>query len=278
MKEKKFKHGNHVMNNDTDGYMYSLSVTEGTDFNSHLHKCYEFIHIIHGELLYTVEGSEYMLSDGDLIMTKPEELHSFSFPKECVYEREFLHIYPGFIDKYPELVRALSSRKLGYFNHISADIVKRYGIDRIFDEIKDCCVHAEPETDLLVLANTLRLISRISQILRKEIPNSPNTAAVCKYIDSHYKEPVTVQSIADYMFISPSHLSRIFKRDTGMSVRVYLNMRRITQAKNLIVQGQDSIKNIYWKCGFEDYSTFYRCFVKYAGMSPDEFRRSQNSI
>ncbi|MBQ9599169.1 MAG: helix-turn-helix domain-containing protein, partial [Clostridia bacterium] len=50
--------------------------------------------------------------------------------------------------------------------------------------------------------------------------------------------------------------------------------RRVRSAKNLIMQGQ-SITNAYIESGFRDYSTFYRTFVKYAGMSPDEFKKSQ---
>ena len=284
MEKKIISHGTHVMNNDSDGYTYSLSVSDSTDFNSHMHKCYEFIHIIHGQLLYTVEGSEYMLTDGDIIMTRPEEMHSFSFPKACVYEREFLHIYPNFLKEFTGITKDIDSRKMGHFNQISAEVVRRYGLDGIFREIEECCARNGEDTDYLVLANSVRLISVINRIMHSEKPEPAHflaggkSNAVCRYIDRHYSEPLTVQSIADYMFLSPSHLSRMFKHDTGMTVRAYLNMRRITQAKNRIIQGQDSIKNIYWKCGFEDYSTFYRAFVKYAGMSPDRFRRSQNTI
>ena len=75
-KRKIIKHGNHTINDKYNGYVYNLNISDGYDFNSHMHNCYEFIHVIEGQLIYTVEGPEYALSAGDIIMTCPEELHS----------------------------------------------------------------------------------------------------------------------------------------------------------------------------------------------------------
>ena len=101
MEHKTIKYGNHIINDNTNGYVYNYNSSDSYNFNSHIHRCYEFIHIINGNLLYSVEGSDYMLSDGDIIMTNPDELHSFSFPEKCFYQREFLHIYPNFLNRFP---------------------------------------------------------------------------------------------------------------------------------------------------------------------------------
>lgn len=278
---KYIKHGNHKINDDANGYMYNYNFSESYNFSSHIHKCYEFIHIIHGHLLYTVEGSDYMLSDGDFIMTAPDELHSFSFPSECEYEREFLHIYPGFLKDYPELINNLDERKIGYFNRFSAETVKKYGIDKIFCGIRECCADVKSETDFLVLTYSLQLIVKISQVLREEAPQyqeiiaNSKASAVYEYIDKHYSEAVTLEAVAKAMYVSPSYLSRVFKKETGITIKSYLNMRRVTHAKSLIMQGWP-ITSVYLECGFFDYSTFYRAFVKYVGMPPEEFKNSHN--
>ncbi len=51
---------------------------KGYNFNSHINKCYEFIYIVKGQLLYTVEDND-SISEGNLIITKPEERHFFRF-------------------------------------------------------------------------------------------------------------------------------------------------------------------------------------------------------
>ncbi|MBQ3427048.1 MAG: helix-turn-helix transcriptional regulator [Clostridia bacterium] len=283
-KNRIIKHGNHIVNDMNNGYMYNLNFSRCYDFNSHMHNCYEFIHIINGQLIYTVEGTEYMLSDGDIIMTRPDELHSFSFPNECDYRREFLHIYPGFIKDYPELTQKLNDRKAGNYNRIPSEYVTKYGIDKLFDSMEECCDHADADTDLLMLAYTIELIVKISRILITEVfkEHTPVTnkkaSAVCRYIDHHCFEQITVENIANELFVSPGHLCRLFKSETGMTIKTYLNMRRITRAKNMIMEGHSIMKNIYPACGYNDYSTFYRAFVKYTGISPESFRNTQNSL
>lgn len=272
------KHGNHKINDDRNGYVYNFNTSKGYSFDSHLHKCFEFVHIIHGQLLYTVEGTDYMLSDGDFIMTKPSELHSFSFPKDCEYQREFLHIYPDFFKHFPDILDTLNSRKNGYFNCIPAKTVEKYKINDIFQGIKRYCQTPVPETDFMVLTYALQLASVIGQILREEAQcyreksfTNKKTNSISDYIDHHYIENISVDTIANAAFMSSGYASRIFKKETGMTIKEYLSLRRIVHAKNLIMQGEKAT-NIFDKCGFFDYSTFYRAFVKYVGMTPEEFK------
>ena len=271
------RHGTHVPGNDYDGYMYSRSTSESYQFYSHIHECYEIIHVISGQLLYTVEEHEYLLSGGDIIMTTPDELHSFSFPEECEYKREFLHIYPGFIENVPEVDAMFKSRKRGTFNQIPADKVKKYGLDKIFDDIYKTCTNPSDQTDMIVFANTILFAAKVNQMLAEDAPEYPKIDSNSKvkmiyhYIDLNYMYDITTDSIAKEMLMSAASIRRLFKKETGMSVKSYLSLRRVTAAKNRIMVGQKA-KNVYIKCGFKDYSTFYRTFIKYVGMAPDEFK------
>ncbi len=282
MSHKIIKHGNHKINDDINGYMYNYNVSEGYNFGSHIHKCYEFIYIHEGTMHYTVENSEYVLSKGDIIMTNPLEFHSFSFPEKCTYEREFLHIYPGFLKDYPNLTAALNNRRAGHFNRISSELVSKYKLDFIFRGIEEYCENVVPETDFMVLTYTLQLVSKINQILRCESEEAQSEItgkkanSICRYIDSYYKNDITIEKIAENVYMSPSHASRLFKKETGMTVKAYLTLRRITHAKSLIMQGYKTM-SIYSECGFGDYSSFYRAFVKYVGMTPNEFKTLQQN-
>ncbi len=279
--KKIIRHGNHSIANDNDGYMYSYNTSKGYNFDTHIHKCYEIIHVIKGELLYTVEENSYMLSDGDIILTTPAERHSFRFLKECEYEREFLHIYPEFLTKFPDVTDMLNSKKSGADNRIDAERVKKYELDVILKKIEYYCSNLLPETDLMVLTYTVQLITIINRILIDDTPEYSNIPIESKadflldYIDRHYAEEITAASVASKVFSSQQYVNKILKEKTGMTIKTYLNLRRVTAAKNLIMEGQKAT-NIYARCGFKDYSTFYRAFVKNTGMTPDEFKRVQN--
>lgn len=281
MEGKIIKHGSHRINNDIDGYMYNHNISEGYNFNSHIHKCHEFILVFKGRMIYTVEGSEYLITEGDMVMTAPSELHSFSFPEKCVYERAFFHIYPGMLSKFPELMNTLNSRRSGYFNRVCAELVKKYGIDRLFADIERWCENPVPETDLMVLTCAMRLAALVGVIIREESPErqtiteNKRTNAALRFIDRSYRESISIADIAAAAYMSSSHISRVFKRETGMTINEYLNMRRITHAKNLIMEGKKATA-VYLDCGFSDYSTFYRNFTRFVGMTPEAFRRSQD--
>lgn len=281
MKKESIRHGNHSITNDNDGYIYSYNSSREYSFGPHVHKCYEIIHIIHGELIYTVADNSYLLSDGDIILTAPVELHSFKFLNECEYEREFLHIYPGLFEKFPEVLDMLNSRKPGTFNRIDSDRADKYGLDEIFNKIRNYCINPLPETNLMVLTYSVQLITIINRILIDDAPEYSNIPAESKadflidYIDRHYAEEITAASIASKIFVSQQYANKILKEKIGMTMKAYLNLRRITAAKNLIMEGQKAT-NIYIRCGFKDYSTFYRVFVKYTGMTPEEFKTMHN--
>lgn len=282
MEAKVIRHGTHIPGNDSDGYIYSFNTSEGYSFNSHLHKCYEIIHVISGKLFYTVEGREYFVSDGDIVMTNPSELHSFSFPSACEYQREFIHLYPTFTEIYPDAAKMLASRKNGEYNHLPAEKVKKYGLDKLFENMRAACENVTRETDMTVFANVLLLIASINRMLAEDAPEFSRITAkrshsIYDYINSHYMEDINLQSAADEMFMSVSGAERLFKRETGMTIKSYLNLRRITAAKNLIMEGQKA-SGIYLKCGFKDYSTFYRAFIRFAGMTPEQFKKSHAEL
>lgn len=125
-------HGNHYILDENDGYAYRYSRSDGYILNSHLHSCYEFVYCTEGNLIYTVEGCEYFVSPGDMIFTRPNELHSFSFPEKCIFERQFFHIYPDYIKGFPEITELIKIYHNGRKNYIPAQLVEKYELHRIF--------------------------------------------------------------------------------------------------------------------------------------------------
>lgn len=276
---KGLKYGNHILGDNENGYMYNLNYSDAYNFDSHLHTCYEFIHILKGDFLYRIEGNDYVLSSGDLIMTNPDELHSFSFPNENIYHREFLHVYPGFLKRFPEALEYLNSRKAGKNNLIPSEFVKKYGIDTIFRNMEKSCRTPDSSTDLLMLAYTVELIIQIKRISENETIQyktpviNEKSKSIRYYIDTNYEKSIAVPYIAEAMYMSSAYASRLFKKETGMTIKAYLNMRRVTHAKNLMMEGRKATE-IFDKCGFSDYSTFYRAFTKFVGMTPEQFKES----
>ena len=96
---------------------------------------------------------------------------------------------------------------------------------------------------------------------------------IAKYIDQHYAEDVTIEQLVKLFYISPYHLSHMFKQKTGYSFKQYILRRRIGEAQIRLVNTQDSVQAISEAVGFEDASYFSRIFSKYIGLTPSEYRK-----
>ncbi len=96
---------------------------------------------------------------------------------------------------------------------------------------------------------------------------------VAAYLCEHAGEQITLTDVADHFAVSPSHLSRVFHRETGFGIREYLIHYRIRQACELLLNSDLSVTRIADKCGFGDSNYFGDAFKKATGLSPREYRK-----
>ena len=97
-----------------------------------------------------------------------------------------------------------------------------------------------------------------------------------QYINTHYNEKITLDSLSYQVYLSPTYLSRIFKEETGSTVTEYTTSVRIDRSKELLRTKALSIADIAQMVGFEDQSYFSRIFKKTAGISPMAYREKHS--
>ena len=86
---------------------------------------------------------------------------------------------------------------------------------------------------------------------------------------------MTIEQLVREFYVSPYHLSHMFREKTGYSLKQYLLRRRLGEAQMRLATTQDSIQAIAEAIGFEDASYFSRIFSKYIGMTPSEYRKKR---
>ncbi|BBI35415.1 response regulator [Cohnella abietis] len=118
-----------------------------------------------------------------------------------------------------------------------------------------------------------QVVEDVQEIRKKR--NKLDMNEVLTYINHHYKETISLESLADHFYISKEHLSRTFKAFSGETVNDYIIYKRMEKAKELIVEHKLSIKHAAEMTGYIDVSYFYRVFKKYYGFAPGELRNGK---
>lgn len=95
-----------------------------------------------------------------------------------------------------------------------------------------------------------------------------------QYIDTHYDESLTLESISKVMHINPYYLAHVFKDTIGYSPMQYIIRRRIGEAQSLLITTRYSVTQIANIVGYDNPNHFNILFNKYVGMSPSKYRSS----
>lgn len=96
-----------------------------------------------------------------------------------------------------------------------------------------------------------------------------------QYLSTHYPEKITLEEVAQRVYLSPTYFSRVFKEEMGESFTAYLNRIRIEKSKELLRQEKIRLTDIALLVGFEDQSYFTKVFKKQVGVPPLQYRNSQ---
>ena len=95
---------------------------------------------------------------------------------------------------------------------------------------------------------------------------------VLSYISENIDQPLTLESLAQRVSLSPFYFSRVFRKETGYTLREYLINTRINAARFYLRTTELSLKEISYRCGYGSDSTFCTTFKRITGMTPLEYR------
>lgn len=242
-------------------------------FTMHIHDRCEIYFFVSGNVEYLVEGSSYPLEENSMMIMRPAEVHKPRILQKCHYERYAINFPLDFAaDTDPEhrLMKPFLDRDLGKWNRYDASAIDINLIHTLCSELfqeslDDYDRRLTLNTNLLMI---LRLISRAFE-QRNELETKPRSTSerIVAYVNSHLFETLSVPELAQHFFLSPSQFNRIFRQATGASPWEYITKKRLTAAKEKIRSGslaQEAAEN----CGFKDYSSFYRAYMKNFGSAP----------
>ena len=122
----------------------------------------------------------------------------------------------------------------------------------------------------------LDVFRNASQTLRENdvFQNNSIVKRITAFIDQHYMEALSIDVLADKVFLTPTYLCVVFKKFTGKTINSYITETRLEQSKKLLVDSNMHLQDICYKVGYLSPSYYARLFKKYYGLTPSEYRES----
>ena len=125
-----------------------------------------------------------------------------------------------------------------------------------------------------ILAITQENIKEYEEFLERSMSDSRDeVASVKNYIYQHYAEDLSLETLAEKVYLSSGYLSFIFKKETGMNLNRFIRVVRMEKAKELLCNSNMKVAQVSEQVGIPNVSYFCRSFREYYGSSPESYRK-----
>ena len=250
----------------------------------HIHKYYEVLYVEKGSISYLIDDEEYIINPGDLILIPPHTEHrllkfttDISSRYILLFSEKFLNKYSTHNTKLLKVFERATEEKKYILSILEKD---KFTLEKLLKTTSNILFSEGFGMDIEYISKFLKTIIIINGISIEKVDELPhNNSAIVnkitKFITLNIANKILIEDIANHLALSVSRVSHIFKEETGISILKYINKRRLYLAKEFIRSGETFIE-VASKCGFQDYTSFFRTFKKEYGITPGEYSKTIN--
>ncbi len=251
----------------------------------HYHATYELDLFVKAHIDIFIKDQKHAVTDGDILLLKPYDLHKLIYNPNAQYVRYVINFKKEYIE---DVVHALKIQYLLKWlqtlqdRKLSIKLFQKAKLEMLFkalaeqfkmlDQQNDVSIHANIKMNLVLLLNQLHERTQDHALNVTMDKKAHQVQKIIQFIDTHYRDSLTLDGLAAQFFLSKFHLSHIFKEITGFSVVEYLQYRRIIEAQKLLENSSKSITEICYECGFNNIQHFCRVFKKLSHTTPRRYR------
>lgn len=283
MKSKEISHEIIDVPVDTN-VKFRTSTDPGSYIPMHWHRAVEIIYIQEGSLDVTVESESFTIQTGDCIVINGNVLHSTkcTSPNTAI----LLQIPLDFMEKYiPDL-----GQLIFLFDFRTKDQrqqTKQAMFKTILEQLQIINdVHPDGyllRFNSLIFELLFQLYHNFAvKILQSNTSQKKKDIArlepVLDYISEHYREPISLNEIAEVACLQPGYFCRFFKKKMGITFLEYQNEYRLSFIYRDLITTRDPVQVILEQHGFTNYKLFRRMFLDHFGNTPTQIRKQREIL
>lgn len=241
---------------------YAIWYFDNVYYSSHFHPNMEFIHVLEGCVTVYYEEKQFVLHAGEHALILPNHIHSFNKDNQsktciCSFSTDYVPtFYNSVRNKTADTIVFQIEKPV--IDFLLYEFAKKSSLSVY--EIK-----AIAYTICMSFARQVKLQDQAGMDLLHKL---------LTYITENYTQDISLKNAADYLGYEQHYLSKCFHNSFPFSFTNYVNQLRISDAKSLLIDTNESITNISSLCGFSSIRTFNRVFAQECGMTPKDYRKS----
>lgn len=274
-----FSDRQYMVSKDFEIYYYNdrkLNIVQ-----KHTHHYYEFYFFLEGDVSITINRKTRPLTPGDVVLLPPGIPHYVNINSVNIPYRRFVlwiseEFYNSLQEQSADYVYILehTSRTGQYIFHYDVIAFNAFQskVYQLIEEMQSEHFGKSTKVSLCIKDLLLYLNRSVYEFDHFTAPGREHSLYqnLMQYIEQHLDEDLSLERLATVFYVSKYHISHIFKDNIGISIHQYIMKKRLTACRDAILSNT-SISEAYMKCGFKDYSSFYRAFRKEFGISPKEY-------
>ena len=257
-----------------DFRLFHLQGAQGVKAEYHYHEFCKLLFLVSGTGGYSVEGQHYSLQTGDIVLVGSRAVHRPEFQPDAPYERIIVYIDPEFLRQQS----TPDCNLLEVFSGKTGHVLRCEEWQRLLQ----LALGLEKELSAQALGRVIvsrgLLLRLLVEIGREQnqgnarrpaliVPKDVRVLQLMQYIDAHIAEDLSIDDLAEQLFMSKYHMMHLFRAETGQSIYGYLTLRRLMTARELISGGMRATEAAF-RSGFATYSSFTRSYAKQFGTTP----------
>ena len=217
-----------------------------------------------GRGVLRLEGVEYSLPAGSIALVPRNRPNSYFTPAGGLWEFYWIHTSGGASTAFLDTL----ARKGVYVTEFEPE----YDYAQQFEMLMQLCSEREQGFEWQISRQLSELLHRVAiQFCGQPSATSLSNRAI-RLIRQHYKDSVTLDEIAQALFVSTAHFIRAFKKETGLTPHQYLNRYRLVVATQLLEYSDRRVEEIAAEVGFSSSSHFISSFHRQYGYTPLHYR------
>lgn len=246
---------------------------------AHYHDFYEIFFFIDGNVDYWIDGSVFHLAPGDILLIHPTELHKPVPTAEIDnYERIVLWINRNYLSDIENgiLEGCFDKEKTNYNKVLRLSNDKKELLFSLADQLCKEYYSKEFAKEISTYSLLLQILVHINRFSNSDVLVSSSKLStptfisdVMMYINEHFSEKLSLDSLANHFFINKYYLSHEFKNSVNTSLYRYIILKRLNAAYTMLKEGHPATE-VCTLCGFGNYTVFFRAFKAEFGISPTE--------